>query len=321
MTGELVGAADIITGAVVARAVEPGAGEGTGDAQGNCLNCGTALIGAYCHACGQTSHVHRTLHAFGHDFLHSVLHFDGKIWRTLPLLFWRPGDLTRRYIHGERAKFVSPLALFLFTVFLAFAAFNWMAPNNINTNKAVTADSAQREKLDVKLTGNAAGALAKGDNQPAEWNFTSLKFPGSNSLNKGMRHASENPQLLIYKVQSNAYKYSWALIPISVPFVWLLFFWRWRFKMFDHAVFVTYSLTFMMLLGVVCAILIQFPATEVIGGLALAFLPPIHMYRQLHHAYQTSRFGAFWRMCILSVFAMTALILFAVMIVTLGVTG
>ncbi len=73
---------------------------------------------------------HRTLSAFGHDILHSVLHFDGKIWRTLPMLFWKPGELTRRYVHGECAKFVSPLALFLFSVFLTFAAFNSMSHSN-----------------------------------------------------------------------------------------------------------------------------------------------------------------------------------------------
>ncbi len=58
---------------------------------------------------------------FFHDLLHGVLHFEGKIWRTLPMLAWRPGELTRRYIDGERAKFVSPIALFLFSVFLMFA--------------------------------------------------------------------------------------------------------------------------------------------------------------------------------------------------------
>jgi hypothetical protein len=50
-----------------------------------------------------------------------VFHFEGKIFRTLPMLVFRPGALTRRYIAGERARFVSPLALFLFTVFAMFA--------------------------------------------------------------------------------------------------------------------------------------------------------------------------------------------------------
>ena len=29
------------------------------------------------------------------------------------MLAWRPGDLTRRYIAGERARFISPVALYL----------------------------------------------------------------------------------------------------------------------------------------------------------------------------------------------------------------
>ncbi len=424
MNGELAGAADIITGAAIARAVEPQAGEGHAVKASQCLNCGTGLIGAHCHTCGQKSHVHRTLHAFGHDILHSVLHFDGKIWRTLPMLFWKPGDLTRRYIHGERAKFVSPLALFLFTVFLTFAAFNSLAPNAPNVNPVIgsdqaeeqyqedradtlkdiaeleadkkealaqksgstewldrelqrhrknlaaldesrgkevkVADLAQRkmeqakaksdtniarleeelkvaraakfptasiekrleaERVDARVMRGALSTFGTSSGDDGEWTFTDLKFPGSDRLNAAVKHAAENPQLLFYKMQSNTYKYSWALIPISVPFVWLLFFWRRRFKMFDHAVFVTYSLTFMMLLGVICAVLIQYPATEPIGGIALAFAPPIHMYRQLRGAYETSRFGALWRTCLLSGFAMAALVLFAMLIVTLGVTG
>ena len=52
-----------------------------------------------------------------------MFHVEGKIWRTIPDLAIRLGDLTRRYIAGERAKFVLPLALFLFAVFLMFAAF------------------------------------------------------------------------------------------------------------------------------------------------------------------------------------------------------
>jgi Protein of unknown function (DUF3667) len=423
MSGEFIGIADIVTGAAIARALEPDAGEGKGNGEA-CMNCGATLFGAHCHACGQKGHVHRTLHAFGHDFMHSVLHFDGKIWRTLPLLFWNPGQLTRRYVHGERAKFVSPLALFLFTVFLTFAAVSWLTPDNQSTifdsetveaeyqadrkeilddlakveadkqeadlknqpgrewrddeiarlQRNLTAldegrgsDVRQSEQAKLQITqakaesaakiaqleaqlqaardaGRPTGGIEKSlDAQRVEekmmsgaltgltqvasgkvdddWTFTDLVFPGSKALNEAAKHAMDNPQLVLYKIQSSAYKFSWALIPISAPFVWLLFFWRRRFKMFDHAVFVTYSLTFMMLLGTLCAMLIQFPATEWLGGLALAFYPPIHMYRHLHHAYETTRFGAFWRMIILSVFAMTALTLFAALIVTLGVTG
>lgn len=362
MDGDLGEAADIVTGAAVARAVEPSAGEGCGQS-GTCLNCGTDLLGAHCHACGQKGSVHRTIGAFGHAILHSVLHFDGKIWRTLPLLFWNPGELTRRYVHGERAKFVSPLALFLFTVFLTFAVVNQLMPDDTGMSGAddgslqVTIDSPdfalERQKLQTKITrleneiidardagkptaaleeqlssdklglrfmGTAAGTFGANKGKTDNPSLRDTDFPGAAALIKAAETATKNPQLLLYKMQSNAYKYSWALIPISVPFVWLLFFWRRQYKMFDHAVFVTYSLTFIMQLGVICTLLISFPQTEVIGGLLLSLYPPIHMYRQLRGAYQTSRFSAFLRMCLLSVFAITALTLFAVLVITIGVT-
>ena len=129
MSGEIEGIGDVVTGAALARAAEASAGEGVAERDTRaCLNCGAPLAAAFCGACGQKARVHRTLTEFAHDALHSVLHFDGKIWRTLPLLAWKPGDLTRRYVHGERAKFVSPLALFLFCVFLAYAVFGVFAP-------------------------------------------------------------------------------------------------------------------------------------------------------------------------------------------------
>lgn len=39
------------------------------------------------------------------------------------MLILRSGQLTRRYIEGARVRFVSPMALFLFSVFLMFAVF------------------------------------------------------------------------------------------------------------------------------------------------------------------------------------------------------
>ncbi|MDP9414004.1 MAG: hypothetical protein M3Q08_07905, partial [Pseudomonadota bacterium] len=56
---------EAVMGGMAARAVEPAAGEHHGHAS-NCLNCGTSLIGDYCHRCGQQGHVHRTLGAFWH---------------------------------------------------------------------------------------------------------------------------------------------------------------------------------------------------------------------------------------------------------------
>ncbi|MGO8609952.1 hypothetical protein ACC848_44155, partial [Rhizobium johnstonii] len=76
-----------------------------------------------------------------------------------------------------------------------------------------------------------------------DFRFTTIKT-GWAALDKGIAKANRNPGLLLYKLQSSAYKYSWALIPISTPFVALLFLWHRRYKLYDHAIFVTYSLAF-----------------------------------------------------------------------------
>ncbi len=357
MTGELAGAADILTGAAIARAVEPDAGEGRVARRGDCLNCGTTLTGAHCHACGQKATVHRTLTAFWHDLAHSVLHFEGKIWHTLPLLFWRPGELTRRYIHGERAKFVSPLALFLFAVFLMFAVFS-MAGLSLDAPANMQGQAGQELAKGVEQTAEGfakglaaidakiAAAEAKGENtgdlKRERRNVAGLKrmmeggpavltegdgkrFSGIKTgwarLDKGIAKANQNPSLLLYKLQANAYKFSWMLIPISVPFVWMLFFWKRRFKVYDHAIFVTYSLSFMMLLGILLTggAAAGLPKSAI--DIAIVLIPPLHMYKQLRGTYDASRLGALLRTFLLLMAGGVVVTLFVLLLVGMGLTG
>ena len=172
MSGEFAAAGDIATGALIGRAVEPRAGEhGAGEgAHGVCLNCSTALIGSFCHACGQSGHVHKTLSSIGHDLLHGVLHFEGKTWRTLPLLALRPGELTRRYIAGERARFVSPMALFLFSVFLMFAVFQLVGistPDDLGAPIQAGAEGAPPQSLERQLAGLERARAELADDSPA----------------------------------------------------------------------------------------------------------------------------------------------------------
>ena len=354
---EATAAADAISGGVVARAVEPGAGEPGHTHESVCLNCRARLGGEYCHRCGQRAHVHRTLGAFWHDLLHGVLHFEGKIWRTLPLLAWRPGELTRRYVEGERARFVSPLALFLFSVFLMFAVFGWTGGPFGGMNEGVRLDrdagiaegiaeadlrvaAAEKRRAEaVAARGSTISADAELEDARAEASMLRLirsrgiteatlvrasdDLPGDLGwFNDAYVKAKRNPSLLLYKLQNNAYKYSWALIPISVPFVWLLFPFSRRFRMYDHAVFVTYSLCFMTLLLVALSLVRVAGDTEgKVSAIALTFVPPLHMYRQLRGAYGLRRWSALLRTAALLTFALIAAMLFTLLLVALGVLG
>ena len=332
---------DIATGALAARAAEPDHGEGPADGHSDeaaCLNCGTVLIGSHCHHCGQTAHVHRTIAAFFHDLLHGVFHFEGKIWRTLPMLAWKPGQLTREYIEGRRASYVSPIALFLFSVFLMFATVNQFSGvfdpgdivkiNSASGSEGVPAQTknlaelkARRAELirtnqptygiDGQISGAEEALRVMQEVKPA--NFEDLNARSDvPAINRTLKALKTNPGLVLYKLQSNAYKFSWALIPISVPFVWLLFAWRRQFHLYDHTVFVTYSLCFMTLLVVVLTLAAAAGAPLI--GPAASLVPPIHMYRQLRGAYGLSRGSALWRTAALLMIAVTTLILFAMLL-------
>src|SRR4030095_15668605 len=163
--GELDSVGDVVTGGLLAGVVEPGAGDPDHTHEGSCLNCGTKLVGPYCAACGQQAHIPRSLTVFFQDMVQGLFNFEGKIGRTLPMLAWKPGELTRRYIAGERATFISPVALYLFSVFLMFAVLNFTGAIDPDT-KAVTtsvATAMQEEKADLaRLEAKRAKALAAG---------------------------------------------------------------------------------------------------------------------------------------------------------------
>jgi cell division protein FtsB len=90
-----------------------------------CANCHTPLNGAFCHSCGQSAHIHHSLLHLVEEVLHGIWHFDAKGWRTIPVLLFMPGKLTRLYIDGQRMRYLSPLALFLFMIFFMFFVFSW----------------------------------------------------------------------------------------------------------------------------------------------------------------------------------------------------
>jgi hypothetical protein len=111
-----------------------------------CANCGAHLTGPYCAACGQKARRSSpTVRDFMHELAEELLSYDGKIYRSVWLLFARPGLLTREAFADRRASYVSPLRLYLFFSVLFFAAFAF-APNLINVNYTYT--PSKNEQVD-----------------------------------------------------------------------------------------------------------------------------------------------------------------------------
>lgn len=379
MSDEIDAAGTLAAGGLVAAELDKQDGK-AGDVQSICPNCGTAIVGHYCHECGQSAHLPRSIGHIFHDIVHGVLHFDSKGWRTLPMLAVRPGTLTRDYVAGKRARYVAPFAMFLFTVFVMYFTFAMVGGPNVNLADAVQLDpesveAAQQElvteteklkTLEAKLAaarakpepvpGEAAelksqvnalrteigilkatlgtmGVVPRDPEnpdapQPPDWRAAVAKAAdtdrldvdtGNPGLDAKLRKALKNPELLFYKMQQSAYKFSFLLVPLSLPFVWLLFPFRRDTHLYDHAVFTLYSLSFMSLLFVFAVLLARIGLISFSNAMAISmFVPPIHMFVQLRGAYGLGVPGALVRTVLLSIFAIIVLLLFMAIIMALG---
>ena len=111
---------------------------------------------------------------------------------------------------------------------------------------------------------------------------------------------------------------SWLLIPLSIPFMWVLFVWKRGVRAYDHAIFVTYSIAFMSLLFVALSVLYALGLSWGIVSLIGTTVPLIHIYRQLRGTYLLSRFSAIWRLVVLTVFIVIIASFFLQILLVLG---
>ncbi len=121
----------------------------------DCLNCGTLVIGKYCHNCGQENKDPKeSLWQLLSHFFSDITHFDGKIFSSIKDLVLKPGFLSNEYLLGKRASYLNPIRMYLFTSFIFFLVFFslYKADENtfgIQTGKANfdKADSLQLREL------------------------------------------------------------------------------------------------------------------------------------------------------------------------------
>jgi len=338
VTDEIETAGSLITATATAALVDGPSPEKTAASHGACANCQTQTSGRFCSNCGQPSHLHRSLLHVIEETVHGILHLDGRIWRTLPMLIARPGRMSREYIEGRRTRYVSPIALYLFSVFLMFFVFSLTDGPGIATDVKVdrtetsdTAPAIAEKQGAAAEIGKVASTETEGQTdqsslmkaiQEAAENGDISVETGNPEFNKTILKKLKNPEYAFYKIQQTAYKFAFLLIPISLPFVALLFLFRRSATLFDHSVFVLYSMSFMSLLFVAAACL------DLLGGavsewipLLLLTAPPAHMFFQLKGTYGLRWFSALWRTLALIMSAIFCLSVFIVLIVILGLTG
>jgi hypothetical protein len=246
---------------------EPLASPRQGDA--TCLNCGEALSGPYCHACGQKSggpplHLHDLLHELAHE----LLHFDSKIWRTLRFLLVAPGTLTREYIEGRRVRYVGPVRLFL----VASVAFFGLA-SFIHVGVDTEVPPEERSQAEAELRKQTAS--------PEGGRF-------EQAMLRGAQKAVSDPEHLRAAAVKAFSKSSFLLLPIFAFVTWRLFL-RQQPSYIGHLYFALHFHAFAFLLLSVATLLalLRIPSQGIVL-LGVGSLLLVYFFSALRRAFEPS---------------------------------
>ena len=333
-------------------AVSPG---GKADLSGQpCRNCGEMVEQRHCPRCGQlAASYHRPFYALITESVSDSMALDGRIARSMPLLFFRPGVLTRRYTEGKRARYVPPFRLFLlssllfyFVVFAFLGQVNWLDFATANVDGEQLSDQDMQElrdafvgedgqvdnaRLQAFLRGledaAAEGETVPGITEPASDGETGDEAPAPPDetgegdeadpdsapaerpeivtpipeMEERVQRIIDNPQLFVSALELWLPRLSLLLVPFTMLAMSLMYFWRRKVFVYDHAIhalnlhsWIYLAATFAMLVGLV----IGAGTASALFFLAL----PVYVTLSLRGAYRSGIISSFFRMLVLSLF-------------------
>jgi Protein of unknown function (DUF3667) len=129
-----------------------------------CKVCNNMFKGRYCNICGEkvTEPYERSIIHFLDNLLNAFTFLDGKFLRSLKLLIFRPGQLSRDIADGKRVPYMKMVSLFfvanffyfLFPVFDSYNSSLYTQLNSLGSHsvraKEIVRKKLEKDKIDIK---------------------------------------------------------------------------------------------------------------------------------------------------------------------------
>lgn len=315
-------------------ALSPG---GNADLKGQpCRNCGELVEQRHCPRCGQlAASFHRPFYALVAESVSDSLALDGRIARTLPLLMFRPGRLSRDYSEGKRARYVPPFRLFLLSsllfyfVLFAFVGSSGLLDNaEFQTSGGRGLSPAERTALieyfagdetvededlqellgSVRARENSGAGVSEGgppvqDEPPAgiaENGEAAVQSGLGQQADEAIGRVIDNPRLFFMALQSWAPRLSLLLVPMTVLALSLIYAWRRRIYIYDHAIHALHLHSWMYLTTTL-VIVLSIWAGSWLASLYMLIIP-VYVLFSLRGAYGSGYLSSFLRMLLLVLF-------------------
>jgi len=288
-----------------------------------CPNCATPLQGPWCYHCGQLGEdFHRSIWRLIGEVFEGLLHFDGRVWSTLPDLFRHPAKLTRAYLDGHRAPQIPPFRLFLVVLVIIFLAGS-ITGHALTRGNTIVRDSHGNV---TRITVLSFKDLSPDERAQTKAAIVGAKLKGrgglvtvQNWLMDRVGKALDDPDRFELVLQEWAERFAFLTLPMAAGLLTLAFVGKKEFYVFDHTIFSLHSLS---------AVGLMYAANELLGGvtfgligLVLTIGAPVHLFVHMRGVYKTSIIGTLLRMLLLAVGSLFGAILIVLGLVLMGLNG
>jgi len=185
-----------------------------------CLNCGSALSGSFCSECGQrAAPPHPSLRELGGEAFAELSGWDGKVAETVRALLRKPGKLTIEFLEGRRARYLSPLRLYLMcsVIYFLIAA---AGPTNLRSSIVITPGGPieKGSRQTIVDADKAAGLTAEERAQIA-----SMIDKSPSLLQPLMRRVSSDAKAFQNEMFASLPKALFALLPVFAGILTLFY--------------------------------------------------------------------------------------------------
>lgn len=211
-------------------------------AHATCTNCGAAVSGRYCGACGQKVEVHsHTLWSFVTEAAEVLTHGDSRLWRTLGQLISHPGFLTQQFLIGRRAAYLPPFQLYVVLSVLFFMIFSFTGP--VSTKSLETSAGAIAGRVDARSDSQSTEKLCRSAVSPLpgpDW----IRRP---FLNACLRTNADQSRELGREFIHNLGRAMFVFLPVLAGIMMCLYRRPKRFYV-DHLLLLVHNQAFLFLL-------------------------------------------------------------------------
>jgi hypothetical protein len=299
-----------------------------------CLNCEALIYGRFCQACGQENVQHATSF-FGmlKHFVFDLLHFDGKFFRTMGLLYAKPGYVPYQFISGKRRSFLEPFKMYIFASTVMFIVLGLFSSSSKN-----------KQSKDTVYISMGNTTISAKDGDPRKYNsYQDFRDDFIKQNNKTSINAVENffvkwyynysvshdvaPKDFGSALAKDAKSFMPKLLFFLLPvFTWMLqlLYIRRKYEFSIHGILTLYLFSFWFI-NIILFQVIEVAAVRLFNvslndvfGFVVVFGGFFYLMRAIQFFYKSSLGASFLRTFLLCFFGSIVLSLFTVLFIALG---